>query len=76
MPNEPNEYDIRFSHDLGTLEGKIAAIYENTKVIPKLIEKVEKHETQLNVLSWVASTTVGAIILGFFGWLGSKFSSH
>lgn len=70
-----DQHDLSVAHDLGTLEGKIAAIYENTKVLPDLIAKVERHDTQLRFIRWIGVTTIGALISGCIAWFKAQFSS-
>lgn len=70
-----DQHDLNVAHDLGTLEGKLAAIYENTKVIPELIKKVERHDTQLRFIRWIGVTTIGALVSACVAWLKAQFSS-
>lgn len=70
-----DQHDLSVAHDLGTLEGKLAAIYENTKILPALALKVERHETQLRFIRWAGITTIGAIISAGLAWLRAQFTS-
>jgi len=66
-------HDLSLAHDLGTLEGKVAAIYENTKNLPDLIAKVERHENQLRIINWIASTAVFVLLMNIGAWVKSHF---
>lgn len=70
------QHDLQVAHDLGTLEGKVAAILQYTSQIPEIAKKVEKHESQLRLIRWGGVTTVTAFIAIFVAWIKSQFSSH
>ena len=65
-------HDLQIAHDLGTVEGKLAAILENTKVLPELVRKVEVHDTELKFLRWAGVTLVGALIALAVAWFGHR----
>ena len=69
-----DQHDINVAHDLGTLEGKVAAIYENTKNLPELIAKVEKHEQQLRFINWIASTAGFVFLMQLGAWVKAHFA--
>ena len=70
-----DQHDLSVAHDLGTIEGKLAAILENTKVLPELALKVERHETQLRFIRWVGTTAIGGAIAFIIAWFKAQFSS-
>jgi hypothetical protein len=69
-----DQHDLSVAHDLGTIEGKLAAILENTKILPELALKVERHETQLRFIRWVGTTSIGGIIALAIAWFKTHFS--
>lgn len=74
MPNF-EQHDIQVAHDLGTLEGKVAAILQYTSQIPDIAKKVEKHENQLRFIRWAGVTSVGALISLVVAWFRAQFST-
>lgn len=70
-----DQHDLSVAHDLGTLEGKLAAIYENTKGLPALALKVERHETQLRFIRWIGATSVLAVLSTCVAWLKTHFTA-
>lgn len=70
-----DQHDLAVAHDLGTLEGKLAAIYENTKILPALALKVERHETQLRFIRWLGTTTIVALLAAGLAWVKAYFTS-
>jgi len=70
-----DSHDLSVAHDLGTLEGKVGAIYDNTKVIPELIAKVAKHETQLRFIRKLGFVSLVALLGLIVEWIKTQFSS-
>lgn len=64
-------HDLQFSHDLGTVEGRLDLLLDRTKDLPELFKKVESHDTKLHIIQWVGTTTVGGLILLVLSWLKS-----
>lgn len=73
MSSNLNEHDLKVAHDLGTLEGQIAAIYENTRVLPELVRKVERHDTQLGLIGWIGGSTVFVFLTAIGTWFKTHF---
>jgi len=71
-----DNHDLQVAHDLGTVEGKLAAILENTKILPELMRKVEAHDTQLSMIRWVGTTAIGGVIAFFVAWFKSRLLGH
>jgi hypothetical protein len=65
-------HDLQIAHDLGTVEGKLSAILENTKVLPELMQKVESHDTQLHLIRWIGVTLVGVLAALAVAWFGHR----
>lgn len=70
-----DQHDLDVAHDLGTLEGKLAAIYENTKSLPDLIAKVERHDAQLKLILWGGGLSITTFFTFILAWIKSHFSA-
>jgi hypothetical protein len=68
-------HDLQVAHDLGTVEGRLDAILEHTRVIPELMKKVEKHETQLRFIRRAGFSTLAALLSLVVAWVKSHFPS-
>jgi len=74
--SEHDNHDNDVERTLGRLESAVAAIHENTKVLPELTLKVERHDNELRAVKYIAGAGFLAIIGNIVGWIKSHLGVH
>ena len=68
-------HDLQVAHDLGTVEGRLDLLLDRTKDLPQLMQKVEKHETQLRFIRKLGFAGVVALLSLVVAWFKTQFST-